>query len=162
MNHFWYLATEEKYDANRTIISPSVLILFGLFWLNLLMACHGTCLGFHNQTDLCDNLIKINNETIAKIIDHFLCLKICFCLLITRVQYILNIKFTSLNFFNLHFDFRAVYCIMGKCDISDNHVEICDKTEDYLWLKVRWPLCILYHKTDSIPISLCSHCLLSL
>ncbi|PIK35818.1 putative nuclear pore complex protein [Apostichopus japonicus] len=31
---------------------------------------------------------------------------------------------------------RAVYCIMGKCDISDNHVEICDKTEDYLWLKL--------------------------
>lgn len=32
---------------------------------------------------------------------------------------------------------RAVYCLIGKCDISDNHGEIADKTEDYLWLKVR-------------------------
>lgn len=31
---------------------------------------------------------------------------------------------------------RAVYCLIGKCDISDNHGEIADKTEDYLWLKV--------------------------
>lgn len=33
---------------------------------------------------------------------------------------------------------RAVYCLIGKCDISDNHGEIADKTEDYLWLKVFW------------------------
>lgn len=32
---------------------------------------------------------------------------------------------------------RAVYCLIGKCDISDNHGEVADKTEDYLWLKVR-------------------------
>uniref|UniRef100_A0A674PP45 Nuclear pore complex protein Nup93 n=1 Tax=Takifugu rubripes TaxID=31033 RepID=A0A674PP45_TAKRU len=31
---------------------------------------------------------------------------------------------------------RAVYCLIGKCDISDNHGEIADKTEDYLWLKL--------------------------
>lgn len=31
---------------------------------------------------------------------------------------------------------RAVYCVLGKCDTTDNHVEICDKTEDYLWLKL--------------------------
>lgn len=31
---------------------------------------------------------------------------------------------------------RAVYCLIGKCDISDNHGEVADKTEDYLWLKV--------------------------
>lgn len=32
---------------------------------------------------------------------------------------------------------RAVYCLIGKCDVGDNHGEIADKTEDYLWLKVR-------------------------
>ncbi|MGH0132388.1 UNVERIFIED_CONTAM: hypothetical protein FKN15_049214, partial [Acipenser sinensis] len=32
---------------------------------------------------------------------------------------------------------RAVYCLIGKCDITDNHGEVADKTEDYLWLKVR-------------------------
>ena len=31
---------------------------------------------------------------------------------------------------------RAVYCLIGKCDVSDNHGEVADKTEDYLWLKV--------------------------
>lgn len=32
---------------------------------------------------------------------------------------------------------RAVYCLIGKCDVSDNHGEVADKTEDYLWLKVQ-------------------------
>ncbi|KAJ7312147.1 hypothetical protein JRQ81_006491 [Phrynocephalus forsythii] len=31
---------------------------------------------------------------------------------------------------------RAVYCIIGRCDIADNHSEVADKTEDYLWLKL--------------------------
>lgn len=31
---------------------------------------------------------------------------------------------------------RAVYCIISRCDIADNHNEVADKTEDYLWLKV--------------------------
>uniref|UniRef100_A0A1A8AY66 Nuclear pore complex protein Nup93 n=1 Tax=Nothobranchius furzeri TaxID=105023 RepID=A0A1A8AY66_NOTFU len=31
---------------------------------------------------------------------------------------------------------RAVYCLIGKCDVSDNHGEVADKTEDYLWLKL--------------------------
>uniref|UniRef100_A0A6J0UU95 Nuclear pore complex protein Nup93 n=2 Tax=Pogona vitticeps TaxID=103695 RepID=A0A6J0UU95_9SAUR len=31
---------------------------------------------------------------------------------------------------------RAVYCILGRCDITDNHSEVVDKTEDYLWLKL--------------------------
>ncbi|KAH0619479.1 hypothetical protein JD844_000134 [Phrynosoma platyrhinos] len=31
---------------------------------------------------------------------------------------------------------RAVYCIIGRCDIADNHSEVADKTEDYLWLKI--------------------------
>lgn len=29
--------------------------------------------------------------------------------------------------------------MIGKCDINDNHGEIADKTEDYLWLKVPFP-----------------------
>lgn len=33
---------------------------------------------------------------------------------------------------------RAVYCLIGKCDINDNHGEVADKTEDYLWLKVHY------------------------
>ncbi|XP_056137865.1 nuclear pore complex protein Nup93 isoform X2 [Lampris incognitus] len=31
---------------------------------------------------------------------------------------------------------RAVFCLVGKCDVSDNHGEVADKTEDYLWLKL--------------------------
>uniref|UniRef100_A0AAR2J6P0 Nuclear pore complex protein Nup93 n=1 Tax=Pygocentrus nattereri TaxID=42514 RepID=A0AAR2J6P0_PYGNA len=31
---------------------------------------------------------------------------------------------------------RAVFCLIGKCDIADNHGEVADKTEDYLWLKL--------------------------
>lgn len=31
---------------------------------------------------------------------------------------------------------RAVYCIIGRCDVADNQSEVADKTEDYLWLKV--------------------------
>ncbi|XP_075045076.1 nuclear pore complex protein Nup93 isoform X2 [Mixophyes fleayi] len=31
---------------------------------------------------------------------------------------------------------RAVYCIIGRCDVADNHTELADKTEDYLWLKL--------------------------
>lgn len=31
---------------------------------------------------------------------------------------------------------RAVYCLIGKCDVNDNHGEVADKTDDYLWLKV--------------------------
>lgn len=30
---------------------------------------------------------------------------------------------------------RAVYCIIGRCDVTDNQSEVADKTEDYLWLK---------------------------
>ncbi|XP_077993570.1 nuclear pore complex protein Nup93-like [Glandiceps talaboti] len=31
---------------------------------------------------------------------------------------------------------RAVYCIIGHCDPHDNHSEIADKTDDYLWIKL--------------------------
>ncbi|XP_069757463.1 nuclear pore complex protein Nup93 isoform X4 [Narcine bancroftii] len=31
---------------------------------------------------------------------------------------------------------RAVYCLIGRCDVTDSHSEIADKTDDYLWLKL--------------------------
>ena len=31
---------------------------------------------------------------------------------------------------------RAVYCLLARCDVSDNHPEVCLKTDDYMWLKV--------------------------
>ena len=36
---------------------------------------------------------------------------------------------------------RAVYCIIGRCDVTDNQSEVADKTEDYLWLKAGMPPC---------------------
>ena len=33
---------------------------------------------------------------------------------------------------------RAVYCILARCDVNDNHSEVCVKTDDYMWLKVSW------------------------
>ena len=31
---------------------------------------------------------------------------------------------------------RAVYCIIGRCDARDDHSEIANSTDDYLWLKL--------------------------
>jgi len=31
---------------------------------------------------------------------------------------------------------RAVYCVIGRCDPKDDHSEIADKIDDYLWLKL--------------------------
>ena len=31
---------------------------------------------------------------------------------------------------------RAVYCVVGRCDPDENHSEIADKIDDYLWLKL--------------------------
>ncbi|XP_046568513.1 nuclear pore complex protein Nup93-like [Haliotis rubra] len=31
---------------------------------------------------------------------------------------------------------RAVYCVVGQCDFSEDHAEISDKIDDYLWLKL--------------------------
>ena len=31
---------------------------------------------------------------------------------------------------------RAVYCILGRCDPRENHAEIAEKTDDYLWVKL--------------------------
>ncbi len=32
---------------------------------------------------------------------------------------------------------KAVYCLLARCDINDNHSHVLIKTEDYMWLKVR-------------------------
>ena len=45
--------------------------------------------------------------------------------------------------------YRAVYCLTGKCDPRDNHSEVADKTEDYLWLK----LCQLSHGSEEDSMS---------
>lgn len=31
---------------------------------------------------------------------------------------------------------KAVYCIVGRCNLQDNHRVVIVKTEDYMWLKV--------------------------
>ena len=31
---------------------------------------------------------------------------------------------------------RAVYCLLARCEISDDHPEVCVKIDDYMWLKV--------------------------
>ncbi|XP_070536264.1 nuclear pore complex protein Nup93-like [Ptychodera flava] len=31
---------------------------------------------------------------------------------------------------------RAVYCVIGHCDANENHSEIAEKTDDYLWIKL--------------------------
>lgn len=30
----------------------------------------------------------------------------------------------------------AVFCVLGRCDVSEVHAEIAEKTEDYLWIKL--------------------------
>lgn len=30
----------------------------------------------------------------------------------------------------------AVFCILGKCDVSETHADIAEKTDDYLWIKL--------------------------
>lgn len=32
--------------------------------------------------------------------------------------------------------FRLVYCLVGKCDPQDDHLEVSTTTDDYLWLKL--------------------------
>ena len=40
---------------------------------------------------------------------------------------------------------RAVYCLLARCEVNDNHSEVCVKTDDYMWLKVRLKL-IFFHR----------------
>lgn len=40
---------------------------------------------------------------------------------------------------------RAVYCIVGACDINDEHPEIAVTADDYLWLK----LCQIRHEDNA-------------
>lgn len=32
--------------------------------------------------------------------------------------------------------FRAVYCILGACDVTDEHSEVAKTADDYLWFKL--------------------------
>lgn len=31
---------------------------------------------------------------------------------------------------------RAVYCVIGSCDVNDEHSEVAKTADDYLWLKL--------------------------
>ena len=31
---------------------------------------------------------------------------------------------------------KAVYCVVGRCNVEDHHSRVIVKTEDYMWLKV--------------------------
>jgi len=31
---------------------------------------------------------------------------------------------------------KVVYCVVGRCNLQDDHREVIVKTEDYMWLKV--------------------------
>ena len=31
---------------------------------------------------------------------------------------------------------KAVHCVLGRCDVMNNHPDVCVKTDDYMWLKV--------------------------
>uniref|UniRef100_T1ISV4 Uncharacterized protein n=1 Tax=Strigamia maritima TaxID=126957 RepID=T1ISV4_STRMM len=31
---------------------------------------------------------------------------------------------------------RLVFCVIGGCDVNDDHTEVADKVDDYLWLKL--------------------------
>ena len=31
---------------------------------------------------------------------------------------------------------KAVYCLLARCDFTDNHPDVVQKTDDYIWMKV--------------------------
>ncbi|XP_064611037.1 nuclear pore complex protein Nup93-like [Liolophura sinensis] len=41
---------------------------------------------------------------------------------------------------------RAVYCVIGQCDFSEDHTEVADKIDDYLWVK----LCHIHPETNDM------------
>ncbi|XP_006820413.2 nuclear pore complex protein Nup93-like [Saccoglossus kowalevskii] len=45
---------------------------------------------------------------------------------------------------------RAVYCIIGHCDPNENHSDVADKTDDYLWIK----LCQVHYDNNSDGLSM--------
>jgi nuclear pore complex protein Nup93 len=46
---------------------------------------------------------------------------------------------------------RAVYCILGRCELNDDHSQVIVKTEDYMWLKLCQVNC--ESKSDQLPLS---------
>uniref|UniRef100_A0A2R5LLL6 Nuclear pore protein n=2 Tax=Ornithodoros turicata TaxID=34597 RepID=A0A2R5LLL6_9ACAR len=47
-----------------------------------------------------------------------------------RLQYARSVRASSDQFK------RAVYCILGGCDVTDDHPDVATKVEDYLWLRL--------------------------
>ena len=33
---------------------------------------------------------------------------------------------------------KAVYCVLGRCELNNTHFQVLVKTEDYMWLKVSY------------------------
>ena len=46
---------------------------------------------------------------------------------------------------------RATYCVVGRCEVADNHSDICSKTEDYMWLKVDGTVASVMRASSSSP-----------
>ena len=36
----------------------------------------------------------------------------------------------------INIPYRAVFCVLGRCDPKDDHSEIAEKIDDYLWIKL--------------------------
>uniref|UniRef100_A0A0A9ZIC7 Nuclear pore protein n=1 Tax=Lygus hesperus TaxID=30085 RepID=A0A0A9ZIC7_LYGHE len=47
---------------------------------------------------------------------------------------------------------RAVYCLLGACDVHDDHRSICKTADDYLWLKL-WQL--REEEAEPVPDRIC-------
>ncbi|ODN00680.1 Nuclear pore complex protein Nup93 [Orchesella cincta] len=56
-----------------------------------------------------------------------------------RVDYRRAVRHTSHDCYQ-----RAVYCILGGCDVEDDHSEVAQRLEDYLWIK----LSVLRYNSD--------------
>ncbi|KAI5634531.1 nup93/Nic96 domain-containing protein [Phthorimaea operculella] len=48
---------------------------------------------------------------------------------------------------------RAVYCVIGCCDVSDEHSEVAKTADDYLWLKLSIIKCKPSNEADSFTYS---------
>lgn len=40
--------------------------------------------------------------------------------------------------------FRAVYCILGGCNVEEDITDVAGRLDDYIWLK----LCVVRHNPD--------------
>ena len=61
------------------------------------------------------------------------------CVWVSVWEHILQLIYSfSTNSFD-SFDWlilaRAVFCVIGRCDPTEDHSEVADKIDDYLWIK---------------------------